>query len=115
MTHVREANREDDAEKDIAHVLDAEQRAREAIARCTQEAAALIADARDRARQIQARTDARMSRLRTRIERQAVDETAVWRERARELHARENDPDPRASRLAAAIARLAAALTGEEP
>lgn len=114
MAPASQPNRDEDTEQDISRVLEAEQRARQAIARCEQQAAALIATARDRARRIQARTDARTSALRTRMERRCAEHAANWREQARVLHARENDPDPRADGLAAAIARLAAALTGEE-
>jgi vacuolar-type H+-ATPase subunit H len=115
MAPASQPNRDEDTEQDISRVLEAEQRARQAIARCEQDAVALIAAARDRARQIQARTDARMSLLRSQIEQQSTEHATTWREQARILHARENDPDPRASALADALARLAAALTGGEP
>ena len=114
MGHDHQPNRDEDAEQDIARVLDAERRAGEAITRCERQAASLIDAARDRARGIQTRTDARMSRLRTQIERQTSEHTAQWQERARALQARENDPDPRARHLPDAIARIAAALTGSE-
>lgn len=114
MAPTTQPNRDEDTERDISQVLDAEHRARQAIARCEQDAAALIAAARDRARHLQARTDARTSLLRTQIERQSVEHAATWRERARILQAHENEPDPRANALADAITRLAASLTSEK-
>lgn len=115
MALTSQSNRDEDSGQDIARVLDAEQRARQAIARCEQDAAELIAAARDRARHLQTRTDERMSQLRIRIERHCVEHAATWRERARILHTRENEPDPRANDLAEVIAQLAATLTmGEE-
>lgn len=114
MALISQSNRDEDTGQDISQVLDAEQRARQAIARCEQNAAALIAASRDRARHLQARTDARMSQLRTRVEHQCAEHAAEWREQARILQAQENVPDPRANALAEAIDRLAATLTAGE-
>ena len=64
------------AEEAINRVLEAEQRARERVARCEAQAGEELDAARDQARRISARTDVRIGKLRTRCEQQVAGQVA---------------------------------------
>lgn len=99
----------------IQRVLQAEQRVRERIAQCEREAARLLEAARERARRLEERTDARISALRTRCEQLAGERAAALRAQAQRIALAPVEAEIDAERLAAAIERLAARLTGETP
>ena len=104
-----------EVETAIARVLAAEREAREAITACEQEAEALRAAARDRAKRIAERAATRLAAIRTGM----ADKLA---RRLAAIDAEAVAPDPDAARDAAARARLDAAverladeLTGAHP
>lgn len=96
----------------INEVLEAERRAREAVGRCEADAASLVVAARERARRIQERTDGRISRMRTRCEREVAARVARLHGDAEAVRATPPGEDARAGGLSRALARLAARLTG---
>ncbi len=103
---------EDSAEAAINRVLAAERRARDNIARCEVEAAAQVTAARSRAKRVAERTDARMSRLRTRVERRTADDVTALRAQAADIRRQPVAPETDPQRLEEAAARLATRLTG---
>ncbi len=99
----------------IRRVLEAERQARDRVARCEAEAAAHVEAARARARRALERTDARMSALRARVEQRVAEQVVALRAEAGKIHSQPPEEDARQAQLEAAIARLAARLTGESP
>jgi vacuolar-type H+-ATPase subunit H len=100
------------ADAPINRVLEAEQRAREAIARCREEATQRVTDARLRARRIEERADRRVSRLRAACQEWTAAQAAKLRGEAEELRSCPAIDEVRRARLEDAIRRLAAELTG---
>lgn len=102
-------------DQQIDTLLQAERRAHEAVAACQAQAESLVEEARRRAREIQERTDQRITRLHTECSR-ATDER-VERLRQEDAHT-ENGltlEDKAVSRaLDQAVERVAALLTGGE-
>lgn len=99
----------------ISRVLEAERQAHERVARCEAEAAAHVETARTRVRRVVERTDARVSALRTRVERQVAERVTALRAEAEGIRGQPPEEDVRQAQLEAAVARLAARLTGESP
>lgn len=99
----------------IAQVLQAEQAARDAVARCAAQAESWVAQARDAARQTAERAQARIARVHAFAQVQldarlaALDAARLALERSAAAAA----PDD--ARLRAAVERLAAELTSEAP
>lgn len=112
MTRTMATPEEDSAEAAINRVLAAERRARDNIAHCEVEAAAQVTAARSRAKRVAERADARMSQLRTRIERRTADDVSALRAQAADIRRLPVAPDADPQRLEEAAARLAARLTG---
>lgn len=99
----------------ITRVLEAERQARDRVAHCEAEAAAHVEAARARARRVVERTDARASALRTRVEQQVAERVTALRAEAEGIRGQPPEEDARQAQLEAAVARLAARLTGETP
>ena len=100
------------ADSAINRVLEAEQKAREAIARSRAEAARCVTDARLRARRIDERADQRISKLRAACQRWAGAQAAKLLAEAEQLRSCPAVDEVRRARLDDAIRRLAAELTG---
>jgi vacuolar-type H+-ATPase subunit H len=99
-------------EAGIERVLEAERAAREAVARCEQDAAVLVERARARARHIAQRADTRISALRIQYRNEIAHHLSALRS-AEERHAGTLGPGPeQQARLERAVAVLAAQLTG---
>jgi vacuolar-type H+-ATPase subunit H len=101
------------ADSAINRVLEAEQQAREAIARCRSAAAQHTTEARLRARRIEERADARASKVRAACQQWSAQRVAQLRAQVEELRTCAPVDEARRARLEAAIERLAAELTGE--
>lgn len=102
-------------DQQIDVLLQAERQAREAVADCQRQAESLVEGARGRAREIQERTDRRITCLHTECSR-ATDER-VQRLQQEDAHTQERltlEDEAVARTLDPAIARLAARLTGGE-
>jgi hypothetical protein len=98
----------------IAQVLLAEARAREAVAACRREADAIVQEARSRALAIARRSEARIAAARAAIAAKTGEIIAALDTQGSALEAQDAVPDPGAAeKLAAAVRRLAAELTGE--
>jgi vacuolar-type H+-ATPase subunit H len=100
------------ADTAINRVLEAEQKAREAIAHTRSEAARHVTDARLRARRIDERADARVSKLRAACQQWTGGQSAKLLAEAEELRSCPAVDEVRRARLDDAIRRLAAELTG---
>lgn len=100
------------ADTAINAVLEAEQKAREAIARSRSEASRLVTEARLRARRIEERADRRVSRLRAACQQWSGAQAAKLLAEAEELRSCPAVDEVRRARLDDAIRRLAAELTG---
>ena len=96
----------------INQVLEAERATRESIARAQAQAAEFIVAAREKARRINERTDARVSNLRAACQRRILQRTTELQCATEALQCTPFEQDERYQRLADAVARLAAALTG---
>ncbi len=103
------------ADAAINRVLEAEQRAREAIARCREEAAQRVTEARLRARRIEERADRRVSKLRAACQQWTAAQAAKLLAEAEELRSCPAIDEVRRARLDEVIRRLAAKLTGGGP
>lgn len=112
MTHADRATGEERAENAINRVLEAEQKAREAIARCRSDAARHVTDARLRARRIEERADRRVSKLRAACQQWTGAQAARLLAEAEELRSCPAVDEVRRARLDDVIRRLAAELTG---
>jgi hypothetical protein len=115
MTHSDEATGTARAEDAINRVLRAEQRAREKVAQCDSQAAALLAAARERALHVAERTDRRIVGLRMRCERQVAKQVAALGAETETVRRQPAGDDARRANLTEAVARLAARLTDGEP
>jgi vacuolar-type H+-ATPase subunit H len=100
------------ADSAINQVLKAEQKAREVIAQRRSEAAQRVTDARLRARRIEERADARVSKLRAACQQWTGGQSAKLLAEAEELRSCPAVDEVRRARLDDAIRRLAAELTG---
>lgn len=100
------------ADTAINRVLEAEQKARDAIARCRGEATQHVTDARLRARRIEERADRRVSKLRAACQQWTGAQAAKLLAEAEELRSCPAVDEVRRARLDDAIRRLAAELTG---
>ncbi|MBM3359696.1 MAG: hypothetical protein FJY54_18535 [Betaproteobacteria bacterium] len=110
-------NLETSAAADLAidRVLKAEQEAREAVGGCEQAARELAARVRARVQEIGARAEARCARLKSGLAARAA-ETVARLDAGAPLHEPPSAPDAKErERLEAAVAALAAELTGESP
>jgi type I site-specific restriction endonuclease len=105
---------QENAEEAINRVLEAEQRAREHIARCEAQAGEELDAVREQARRIGARTDARIGKLRTRCEQQVAEQVARFKASAEAVRNQPLTEDTRTQRQADAVRSLAARLTGGE-
>jgi F0F1-type ATP synthase membrane subunit b/b' len=105
---------EEAVEDAMRRVLEAERRARDAVAGCEQEAARTLDEARARARRIAERADARVQALHVRCADSLARELARLRATAKSLCSPELDPS-RLARLDGAVQALAAQLGGEAP
>jgi vacuolar-type H+-ATPase subunit H len=114
MTHSDEAAGTARAEDAINRVLEAEQRARDKVAQCDAQAAALVAAAREGALRVAERTDRRIVSLRTRCEQWLGEQVAVLRTQAEVVRRQPVGDDLRGTSLAESVARLAARLTDGE-
>jgi hypothetical protein len=105
---------DDAVEAAIARVLDAEHAARDAVRDAEQEAAAMTEAARAAARALADRTERRIGVSRARFERTITARAAALDAAAAEALVR-HDPTPdELARLDAAVAVLAARLTGAD-
>lgn len=102
------------AEEAINRVLEAEHRARERIAQCEVQASKELDAVREQARRIDARTDARIGKLRTRCEQQVAGQVARLKASAEAVRGQPLAGDARSLRLGQAVRSLAARLTGGE-
>jgi hypothetical protein len=100
------------AEQAINRVLEAEQQARERIAQCEVQASQELDAVREQARRVDARTDARIGKLRTRCEQQVAGQVARLKASAAAVRVQPLTEDARALRLTDAVRSLAAKLTG---
>jgi hypothetical protein len=114
MAHMSDERGESGAEQAINRVLEAEQRARERIAQCEMQASSELDAVREQARSIDARTDTRIGKLRTRCEQQVATQVARLKSSAEAVRAQPLTGDTRSLRLADAVRSLAARLTGGE-
>lgn len=116
MTRVNGPTADVRAEDAINRVLEAEQRARDRVAQCETQAAALVATARERALRVAERTDRRIISLRTRCEQWIAGQVAALRIQADTVRRQPaGDDDARRAALTRSAARLAARLTDGEP
>jgi vacuolar-type H+-ATPase subunit H len=100
------------ADTAINQVLEAEQKAREVIARSRSEAVQRVTDARLRARRIDERADRRVSKLRAACQQWTGAQANRLLAEAEELRSCPAVDEVRRARLDDAIRRLAADLTG---
>lgn len=100
----------DNPEQAMNQVLQAEREAQAAIARCQQEATHTVEQARQQARRIAERTDARLSHLHTHCALTLARQTEQLQQRG-EAETEAVTPLQEDAVLAAAVARLAEALT----
>lgn len=114
MTPVRPQNLDESSDDAINQVLAAEQQARAALAAAREAASASVAEARLRARRIEQRADARITRLRSACQRWVAGRSAELNQQAEALRTAPTEDAARRARLAEAAARLAAELTGGE-
>jgi hypothetical protein len=114
MMRTTDQRGESEAEQAINRVLEAEQRAREHIAQCEVQASKELDAVREQARRIDARTDARIGKLRTRCEQQVAGQVARLKASAEGVRSQPLAGDARSLRLADAVRNLAAKLTGGE-
>lgn len=98
----------------IAAVLAAERQAGAAVATARAEAEAIVAAGRARARAILGRGEARLTAARGRVERRVAGRVAALEEKAQRLQGPVEVDDATRRRLAGAVQRLAAELTGGE-
>jgi len=102
------------AAQGIAAVLAAERDARDAVAAARVAAAEIVAAGRARARTILERGEQRLTRARERVEGRVAGRIAVLEEKAERLQGPVEVDDATLQRLAGAVQRLAAELTGGE-
>ena len=114
MTRANEPTGDVRAEDAINRVLEAEQRARERVAQCESQAAALVAAMRERALRMGERTDQRIVSLRTRCEQWISGQVAALRAEADAVRRQPAGDDARRLLLAESVARLAARITDGE-
>jgi nucleotide-binding universal stress UspA family protein len=95
-------------------LLEAERQARDAIRRCEQEAAELLNRAREHARRVADRTDARISALHIRCDLEIAQRVAELRAAARQIPRESALDRATAQRLTAAVETLARRLTYTE-
>jgi hypothetical protein len=114
MKPVRPQNLDESSDDAINQVLAAEQRARESVARARAAAEAQLAQTRLRARAIEQRADARVTKLRAACQRWAAARSAELNQQAAALRNAPAEDAERRERLAEAVARLAAELSGGE-
>jgi hypothetical protein len=114
MMHTIDQSGESGAEQAINRVLEAEQQARERVAQCEVQAGKELDAVREQARRVDARTDARIGKLRTRCEQQVAAQVAQLKASAAAVRGRPPTEDARAPRLADAVRSLATKLTGGE-
>jgi hypothetical protein len=113
VTEATTLDRPLDPEEAMTSALEAEQQALATVKECEREAAELVESARQRARSIAERTDQRIRDLHVRCVRATADRVdAMVEEDARESEVTAHE-ESAAQALAAAVARLAARLTGE--
>ena len=115
MKKVRPQDLDESSDDAINQVLAAEQRAREAQARAREAASSRVSEARLTARRIEQRADERVSKLRAACQRWAAQRSSELNQQAQSLRNSPAQDAGREERLADAVARLAAELTGEAP
>lgn len=101
-------------EAGMRRVLEAEGAARESIARCEQEAARTVEQARKRARRIAQRADSLISAIRIKYTNKIARQLAELRDRAESWDGALDLDGTGHSRAVQAVAQLAARLTGGE-
>jgi vacuolar-type H+-ATPase subunit H len=106
---------DDAVEAAIAHVLQAERAARDAIAQAQAEASAIVTEARERARSLAERTERRMRDVRAAFEATTDARLADIAAAAAAIERRDAETTVDHARSSAAVAALAARLTGAEP
>lgn len=99
----------------IAHVLEAERAARAAIAQAQADGTALVTEARERARAVGERTERRMQRVRAAYDATTKSKLAAIAAEAAAIDHRDVATAADDARLVAAVAALAARLTGGMP
>jgi len=114
MKPVRPQNLDESSDDAINQVLAAEQQAREAIARARESANARLADARIRSLRIEQRADERASKIRAACQHWVAQRSAELNKEAQALRDAPAQDTARHERLADAVARLAAELSGGE-
>ena len=95
----------------IARVLQAEAEARDAVAKCERDAQRVVQTAKARARAISDRADARIASAHTALAGRVAADVERLEAEGAALEAKAGD-SPDSGRLAAAVAALAAELTG---
>jgi len=114
MKPVRPQNLDESSDDAINQVLAAEQKAREAVAQARRSASARLADARIRSLRIEQRADERASRIRAACQHWVAQRSDELNKQAQALRDAPAHDSARHERLADAVARLAAELSGGE-
>lgn len=112
MDETHRAPPEITVEEEITRVLAAEGEARDAVARCREDGAGIVAQAREEARRITRRTEERITRLRDAMRSQVQYERNACDKAAGELWTMLPAADAAEARMQRALQSLAPELTG---